>query len=155
MASFRRQFDSLLAAYFALQRDLAADKAAAGEHVGPLRQALNAVKADVLSAEQRVDWIKTRVKSLSAAIARLEGATTLSAQREAFEDLSTALDSTITRYGHSPDRKVRRFRCPMAFNNRGANWLQEGRQTLNPYFGSQMLRCGSQVTVLPAEGQGD
>lgn len=155
MASFRRQLDGLLAAYFALQRDLAADKAAAGDRVGPLRQALTAVKAGVLPAGQRADWTKTRVKNLSAAITRLERATTLSAQREAFEDLSTALDSAITRYGHSPGRKVRRFRCPMAFNNRGANWLQEGKQTLNPYFGSQMLRCGSQVTVLPAEGQGD
>lgn len=33
--------------------------------------------------------------------------------------------------------------CPMARNNQGAHWLQENDELLNPYFGAQMLRCGS------------
>lgn len=32
--------------------------------------------------------------------------------------------------------------CPMAFDNRGAYWLQTGHEILNPYFGARMLRCG-------------
>ncbi len=32
--------------------------------------------------------------------------------------------------------------CPMAFDNRGAEWLQRGVTINNPYFGSTMLRCG-------------
>ena len=35
------------------------------------------------------------------------------------------------------------FHCPMAFDNEGAAWLQQAMQTQNPYFGSQMYRCGS------------
>ena len=30
----------------------------------------------------------------------------------------------------------------MAFDNKGAEWLQVGTQVNNPYFGDQMLRCG-------------
>jgi Cu(I)/Ag(I) efflux system membrane fusion protein len=30
----------------------------------------------------------------------------------------------------------------MAFDNKGANWLQDNDQTANPYFGNMMLRCG-------------
>lgn len=36
--------------------------------------------------------------------------------------------------------------CPMAFNNDGANWLSRSRQIKNPYFGSQMLECGTVIT---------
>ena len=32
--------------------------------------------------------------------------------------------------------------CPMAFDFRGAYWLQKDEKINNPYFGSQMLRCG-------------
>jgi Cu(I)/Ag(I) efflux system membrane fusion protein len=31
----------------------------------------------------------------------------------------------------------------MAFDNRGADWLQSATKTENPYFGSAMFRCGA------------
>jgi Cu(I)/Ag(I) efflux system membrane fusion protein len=31
----------------------------------------------------------------------------------------------------------------MAFNNKGAYWLSNEREIKNPYFGSEMLECGS------------
>ena len=36
----------------------------------------------------------------------------------------------------------------MAFDNRGAYWLQEDETVLNPYFGAAMLRCGEMKEVL-------
>ena len=33
--------------------------------------------------------------------------------------------------------------CPMAFGNTGGHWLQKDTMVNNPYFGAQMLRCGS------------
>ncbi len=38
--------------------------------------------------------------------------------------------------------------CPMAFDNKGAGWLQLDDQTLNPYFGAQMLQCGGVEEVI-------
>jgi Cu(I)/Ag(I) efflux system membrane fusion protein len=38
--------------------------------------------------------------------------------------------------------------CPMAFKGKGADWLQIGKEILNPYFGSSMLHCGSVVEEL-------
>ncbi|RFN59666.1 DUF3347 domain-containing protein [Marixanthomonas ophiurae] len=32
--------------------------------------------------------------------------------------------------------------CPMAFNNKGAFWLSESKDIMNPYFGDKMLKCG-------------
>jgi len=36
----------------------------------------------------------------------------------------------------------------MALDGAGANWLQDGKTTVNPYYGCSMLRCGSQVAGL-------
>jgi Cu(I)/Ag(I) efflux system membrane fusion protein len=36
----------------------------------------------------------------------------------------------------------------MAFDNKGAGWLQLNDQTRNPYFGAQMLQCGGVQEVI-------
>lgn len=38
--------------------------------------------------------------------------------------------------------------CPMADNNTGALWLSTEKEIRNPYFGSQMLQCGTVKTIL-------
>ena len=41
------------------------------------------------------------------------------------------------------------FHCPMAFDDRGADWIQwSGTRTENPYFGSAMYRCGKEQLAL-------
>lgn len=37
--------------------------------------------------------------------------------------------------------------CPMAFNNKGASWLQKAseKRANNPYFGKKMPHCGKMV----------
>lgn len=47
-----------------------------------------------------------------------------------------------------------RVHCPMAFNNRGADWVQRGREVRNPYFGASMLNCGEIVTGYGSGGNG-
>jgi Cu(I)/Ag(I) efflux system membrane fusion protein len=32
--------------------------------------------------------------------------------------------------------------CPMADNNKGADWLSTEKEIRNPYFGESMLTCG-------------
>ena len=32
--------------------------------------------------------------------------------------------------------------CPMADNNKGANWISQDKEIKNPYFGKSMLTCG-------------
>jgi hypothetical protein len=42
----------------------------------------------------------------------------------------------------------------MAFDSKGANWIQAGETTANPYYGATMLRCGAQEEVLNMQSQG-
>ena len=36
-------------------------------------------------------------------------------------------------------------KCPMANNNKGAFWISATKEILNPYYGEQMMTCGSMV----------
>lgn len=38
--------------------------------------------------------------------------------------------------------------CPMANKGKGANWLSKENAIKNPYYGSQMLTCGSTVETI-------
>jgi Cu(I)/Ag(I) efflux system membrane fusion protein len=39
-------------------------------------------------------------------------------------------------------------KCPMANSNKGAVWLSREKEIRNPYYGEQMLTCGSVIRVI-------
>ncbi|MDT0651042.1 efflux RND transporter periplasmic adaptor subunit, partial [Zunongwangia sp. F297] len=39
-------------------------------------------------------------------------------------------------------------KCPMANNNKGAFWLSTNKEIRNPYYGEQMMTCGSTIDSL-------
>lgn len=44
------------------------------------------------------------------------------------------------------DKMMHEMHCPMAFDNKGANWLQKSADEVqNPYFGAKMPHCGKMV----------
>ena len=87
--------------------------------------------------------------SLSKVIPQPELSDTgLPEQAQVFESLSDLLWESLAAFGTGTAEPVRRFHCPMAFDDRGAFWIQKGETTANPYYGAMMLRCGSQKDVL-------
>ncbi|RMH29745.1 MAG: DUF3347 domain-containing protein, partial [Planctomycetota bacterium] len=62
--------------------------------------------------------------------------------RVRFDGVSAAAIALVRRFGYAGDAPAGLAHCPMAFDNRGADWLQRGDTINNPYFGASMLRCG-------------
>lgn len=62
--------------------------------------------------------------------------------RADFEHASEFVLTLQKEYGHTDTEMLYEVFCPMAFNNKGASWLQTDKQVRNPYFGAQMLSCG-------------
>ncbi len=62
--------------------------------------------------------------------------------REAFDGFSSVTSRLLARFGNPTDRELRVAFCPMAFENRGATWIQATDEVDNSYFGSEMLQCG-------------
>lgn len=55
--------------------------------------------------------------------------------------LSESILEVTESFGLEKDKVYKDF-CPMAFDNKGAFWLSETEEILNPYFGEAMLSCG-------------
>ena len=78
----------------------------------------------------------------------IERAKTIEHARSSFEKLSHAMINIAKYFGSSGSQPILLYHCPMAFDFKGADWLQNKEGTENPYFGSEMFRCGSQLAIL-------
>lgn len=129
-------------AYLAIQQALAGDDAAAARAgFQTMQQILS--EGDIAAAEgvpppRRPDLTRKMIAACedAAKVDDIEGL------RSEFERLSQAAAELILTVGHDLPRPIVRVHCPMAFANRGADWLQEEGEVANPYFGARMLRCG-------------
>ncbi len=63
--------------------------------------------------------------------------------RIGFDKLSKGMLQMVFIFGHALKKPLFEAFCPMAFDNRGAAWLQaQDRRVHNPYFGKKMPYCG-------------
>lgn len=148
-AALREAVGAVFDAYTAVQQQLSRDQGAeagrsAGEMLSALKDAGGKVPPGLRNAWQ------SAAEPLNAAAKSLADAGDIESARKAFEPLSGSLYRLIKQFGLS-GRSVYRYHCPMAFNNKGADWLQDKQGVENPYFGSAMFRCGSEVETV-AEG---
>ena len=71
--------------------------------------------------------------------------------RLAFSKMSMGLITYLKQHpGERADLEV--VHCPMAFNNKGAFWVQRSGAINNPYHGMMMLHCGDKVAWEKAPG---
>lgn len=144
---FLEQLNPVYDAYFSLQTalsndDLPAAKNAAGSFV----KSIDAVASEMLDDASGSMWDTYRTNLQSTARA-VSDAATIQIAREQFQALSDAMVLLVRDVGFVARDQMYLMQCPMAFNNRGADWLQNDTVVANPYFGSSMLRCGSQEAV--------
>jgi Cu(I)/Ag(I) efflux system membrane fusion protein len=77
----------------------------------------------------------------------------LAGARKAFKPISHAVVTLATQVRSEKARSsFTHFYCPMVPGG-GGDWLQAEGELLNPYFGSEMLRCGEKVEVFPPIGK--
>ena len=134
---------AVLAEYLALQTALAAD-----DDPAALAAAANLGTAlDGLPAAEGEPW-RAELAALRTAAARVAAAHDITSRRLAFQPLSDRLWAAFETFGAPAGQTVRRFHCPMARDGAGADWIQDGKTTANPYYGAMMLRCGVEVEML-------
>ena len=138
---FTARLEPLFDAYFRIQTALSldSDDDAQGAAKG-LCKALEAVDMGLLQGAAHQAWMKD-LKDITKTARSVVAAADVEKARSAFAMLSESMIGVAKRFG-SGGADVYRFHCPMAFNDRGADWLQNDQKAANPYFGSAMIRCG-------------
>jgi len=145
---FRKQLHGVLKAYLAMQQTLAGDNpegalSAAQDALASLQK----VDMKLLTGEDHMEWMNHE-KELKKILSKAGNAEGIEPIRQAFALLSDQMMATVKHFGTSGGGSLYQFKCPMAFDNRGATWIQGDDETRNPYFGDAMLRCGEVIEIL-------
>jgi Cu(I)/Ag(I) efflux system membrane fusion protein len=125
----------LLAAYLSAQQKLAADDFKGAR--AAFAQLKAAAETPALGGDAQ---LRQRIAGAAGLGANAQD---LAAARAAFATASDQLVEWLKREGNPLASSLRMVHCPMARDGKGANWLQAEAKVKNPYFGSEMLECGS------------
>jgi Cu(I)/Ag(I) efflux system membrane fusion protein len=141
-AAFQQQLAGVFKAYVSLKDAfVASDAAKVKAEAETTQKALAAVDMKLLTGAAHNDWM-AHLSSMQSALQEIVSTTDIEAQRKSFSGLTDSFYKSIKAFGLGGSTAYYEF-CPMAFNNEGAYWLSEAEQIRNPYFGDQMLTCGS------------
>ena len=83
------------------------------------------------------------LEGLSAESNTISSAQDLATARAAFQTLSKDFATMVEHVGTTGAQNVYQLSCPMAFDGKGGEWLQNNKSVANPYFGSMMFSCGA------------
>jgi len=146
----KAQLEAVMQAYLALQKALADDNGqAAITAATDMRKSLDAVDMSLFDTTTHALWMKAQ-PIIKSALPKIASTQDLQAQREGFLPISQQVISLSQALGAVGADTVFVMHCPMAFDNRGASWLQDNEALKNPYFGAAMLRCGTVEEVIPS-----
>lgn len=143
--ALRRPLIPVAQRYLDVQRALAADELTAATRAAkaltralpPAQKAVQAARTVGLA--ERWAPIEGGLRQHGEALA---DAADLKAARRQFEGLTAAFTQLLDALGNPLDAPLSVAWCPMAFDNDGARWVQQGDTIDNAYFGASMRRCG-------------
>ena len=111
------------------------------EHAAKTISDLKNVKMKFLKKPEAHKIWMAALPILKASLESLTTETDIAKQRTTFIDLSKTMINLANGFG--TDKIVYVEHCPMANENKGADWLSTEKTIKNPYFGEKMLQCGS------------
>lgn len=146
-------FSEILNDYFRMHDALAHDRfdqAISGAVA--LRNHITAWRSQ--STGSTAGW-KERVTQLERLVEKVVATRRIQDTRFHFDLLSNEFIRSVRSFGVPGEAPLCLYHCPMAFDNRGANWLQNRTGLENPYFGAEMFTCGLlKETLLPSPAKG-
>lgn len=135
-------FNNLLDSYFKLKTALTkSDIPSAKRYAKTFDDQLNAIGMESFKGTAHRTWMSLE-DSLKYASRQQVLAEDINGLRDAFKPLSSHLIDLAETFEEYEQPVYVQF-CPMADHNKGAHWLSQQENILNPYFGRSMLSCGS------------
>ncbi len=143
----KKALQPLFESYFSLKEHLAEDDFENARESGKeLEETLGNIDMKQLEGKAHDVWM-TFEKQMKTALEPVKKETNIEGLRSHFQTISDGLIQFIEKTGPY-DEVIYVQHCPMADNDRGADWLSLSKEIKNPYFGSMMLKCGEVIEVI-------
>lgn len=128
--------------YLMLKNSLAKDDSKAAASAGKmLFEAVKKTDLNQLDAKKKSVYKEVAESMEENAEHIAAGTGSIEHQRKHFDMLSKDVNDLIETFGS--EQKLYKDFCPMYNDNKGAIWISEKKEIVNPYQGSKMLTCGS------------
>ena len=148
--AFKQQLGSAIEAYLRLKDALVAtDAETAAAKATSFTNEVEKVSSEELTGDALAYWRQQR-GALIAHGKNITKSGEVSEQRTQFDFLSQTLIKTVKAFG-AAEQTYYVQHCPMAFDWEGADWISDVEEIRNPYFGDEMLTCGTVEETLAAE----
>ena len=138
---FKNQIKAVYESYLPVKDAMiASDVGLANETSKSLQKAFNNVDMGLVKGDAHLSWMKD-LAVLKSTTEMISKEVDIESIRMMLSPLSDQLYHTLKKY----QVKTEGFRqfCPMAMNDKGAFWLSDSDEILNPYYGDAMLTCGN------------
>jgi hypothetical protein len=133
--------------YLHIKNALANDNSSeAASGAKAMEDAIGSLDKSLLTAEQKKAYDANGEELKEHADHVAKNGDNIKHQRSHFVQMSEVVYELVRDFGAG--RPVYHDHCPMARDNQGAMWISEMKEIRNPYFGAQMLKCGTVEEVI-------
>jgi len=140
-AKAKEDLRPLYEAYFSWKDALTNDDfAEAQKSATNIKSLLDKINMSLFKGDAHNAWMEYQ-GSLSKSLEHVHHFSDIDQLRRAFQPVSATMIE-MTNTFNPLGETIYVQHCPMADNNKGADWLSSEKQIKNPYFGSSMLTCG-------------
>lgn len=143
VASIKTIVDHYLHIKNALANDNAGEAASGAK---AMQDAIGKLDKSLLTAEQKTAYDANEEEMIEHADHIAKHGNNIKHQRLHFVPMSEVVYALVKNFGAG--RPVYHDHCPMARDNQGAMWISEVKEIKNPYFGSEMFKCGRVEEVI-------
>lgn len=116
------------------------DAASIVKSASDFKKSMDGFDKSLLSSEQKVIYDKY-MPEIQKQVMTISTQKEISKQREGFAAITSNIYELAKTFGYS--QSLYHEHCPMALEGKGAMWLSKETEIKNPYFGDEMLSCGS------------
>ena len=133
--------------YFAMKDALTNDDLKAAKKYGSnMLKTLENIDMKLFKGDSHNFWMNQN-NDIKKAMEHIEHFKKIEEVRNAFQPVSKSMVMLSNTYKPLGKDIFVQY-CPMADNNKGANWLSLSKEIKNPYFGKAMHSCGEVTTVI-------
>ncbi|PIB34933.1 efflux transporter periplasmic adaptor subunit [Reichenbachiella sp. 5M10] len=130
--------------YFRMKDELVRDDFVQAKERGEQLSAdLSQIPMSLFATSTHETWMTTK-RQLEEPLARIHAYKTIAELRTGFIEISEAMIGMTEVFGTN-EEELYVHKCPMANRNQGAIWMSEEVEVNNPYFGSEMPKCGEVI----------
>jgi hypothetical protein len=139
--------EEIVNSYLKLKNSLIKDDSKGAAAVGKIvYTALNSVNTSSVNAKLKAEYLEIANDAKEHAEHIGNNAGKIDHQREHFAMLSKDINDLIATFGTK--QKLYQDYCPMYDEGKSGYWISETKEIKNPYYGANMLTCGSIKKIL-------